>query len=145
MMMKLMLCAAAMLAMGAQSHTALMGGAGGASGLRLAASDVQVGGDAYRGSSLGHGVERVPTSLRLRGGAELGKGDKRWIVENRQDGKNVGSWHWEERDMLTWTKQRLVEELLGLTVEMRGADDLALSLSIWSCQFGATRLVPLRS
>ena len=98
MMLKLTLCvAAAMLAAGAQSHTAaamlaagahshtasFVGGAGGEVGLRLAANDAQVIGDASR-RHCGAGVERVPTSLRLRGGAEIGKGDKRWIVENRQ-------------------------------------------------------------
>ena len=133
MMIKLTLCvAAAMLAAGAHSHTAaFVGGIGGEAGLRLAASDAQVIGDTSQ-NRWGSGVERVPTSLRLRGGAEIGKGDKRWIVENRQDGKNVGSWHWEERDMLVWTKQRLREELLGLAVEMRGAQDsVSWVLPVW--------------
>ncbi len=42
--------------------------------------------------------------LRLRGGAEVGKGDPRWIVKELEDGKNVGAWHWEERDMLPFAR-----------------------------------------
>ena len=42
--------------------------------------------------------------LRLRGGAEVGKGDPRGIVQEREDGKNVGAWHWEERDMLPFAR-----------------------------------------
>jgi hypothetical protein len=45
-----------------------------------------------------------PDNLRLRGGAEVGKGDPRWIVKEREDGKNVGAWHWEERDMLPFAR-----------------------------------------
>jgi hypothetical protein len=26
--------------------------------------------------------------------AEIGKGDPRWIVDNRVDGRNVNAWHW---------------------------------------------------
>jgi hypothetical protein len=26
--------------------------------------------------------------------AKLGEGDARWIVAERQDGTNVGAWHW---------------------------------------------------
>lgn len=44
------------------------------------------------------------TQLRLRGGAEVGKGDPRWIVKERDDGKNVGAWHWEERDMFPFAR-----------------------------------------
>jgi activator of HSP90 ATPase len=54
--------------------------------------------------------------MRLRGGAEAGKGDPRWIVQDREDGKNVGNWHWEERDMMMWTR----EQLKNLTAGVRG-------------------------
>ncbi|KAI8474912.1 MAG: activator of Hsp90 ATPase [Monoraphidium minutum] len=37
--------------------------------------------------------------------------DPRWLVQNREDGKNVGGWHWEERNVMAWAKQQL-EELL---------------------------------
>ena len=26
--------------------------------------------------------------------AKIGEGDARWIVEQREDGRNVNSWHW---------------------------------------------------
>jgi len=26
--------------------------------------------------------------------AEFGKGDPRWIVNEREDGRNVNAWHW---------------------------------------------------
>ena len=32
--------------------------------------------------------------------------------QERADGKNVGGWHWQERDVLPWAQQRL-QELLG--------------------------------
>lgn len=31
--------------------------------------------------------------------ARVGEGDPRWIVSQRDDGKNVNSWHWEEKDL----------------------------------------------
>ncbi len=49
-------------------------------------------------------VESMGLILRLRGGAEVGKGDPRWIVKELEDGKNVGAWHWEERDMLPFAR-----------------------------------------
>ena len=57
-------------------------------------------------------------TMRLRGGAEVGKGDKRWIVQDREDGQNVGSWHWEERNMLPWAKEQLPRLALGARGEM---------------------------
>lgn len=51
--------------------------------------------------------------LRLRGGAEKGKGDPRWIVTDREDGKNVGAWHWEEKDMFAWSKAHLIDSIQG--------------------------------
>jgi hypothetical protein len=51
-------------------------------------------------------VESMGLMLRLRGGAEVGKGDPRWIVKELEDGKNVGAWHWEERDMLPFARLR---------------------------------------
>ena len=62
--------------------------------------------------------QTLQTLMRLRGGAEAGKGDPRWIVQDRQDGKNVGSWHWEERDMMMWAREQLPELALGARGEM---------------------------
>jgi len=44
--------------------------------------------------------------------AEQGKGDERWIVNERTDGRNVNSWHWEEKQRLPWAKERLEALLL---------------------------------
>mmetsp|Transcript_8598 Transcript_8598/g.18276 ORF Transcript_8598/g.18276 Transcript_8598/m.18276 type:complete len:163 (-) Transcript_8598:1100-1588(-) len=50
--------------------------------------------------------------------AKWGEGDPRWVVEHRNDGKNVNSWHWEETSKLEWTKQRLSELLPGLSADL---------------------------
>jgi len=46
-----------------------------------------------------------------------GQGDPRWIVAERQDGKNVNNWHWTESDYTTWAKGRLVELLDGIVID----------------------------
>ena len=45
--------------------------------------------------------------------AKWGEGDKRWLVEEREDGTNVNNWHWKETDVLPWAKNRLTELLLA--------------------------------
>ena len=68
--------------------------------------------------------------------------DPRWLVQERQDGSNVNGnrqlkadwgsasgtenshpagWHWEEKNQLAWSKQKLEELLVGLPVEMSAA------------------------
>lgn len=42
-----------------------------------------------------------------------GQGDKRWIVEDREDGTNVNHWHWNEYDVSSWATNRLKEMLSG--------------------------------
>lgn len=54
--------------------------------------------------------------------AKWGEGDPRWLVEHRSDGKNVNGWHWEEKNKLEWSKQRLAELLVGLTRDVNGGD-----------------------
>jgi hypothetical protein len=44
--------------------------------------------------------------------AEPGKADERWIVKEREDGRNVNCWHWEEKNRLPWAKERLETLLL---------------------------------
>lgn len=72
--------------------------------------------------------------------------DPKWIVQDRQDGSNVNGvihiacslagrppqstplhevlvghpagWHWEEKNQLGWSKQKLEELLVGLLVDM---------------------------
>ncbi|GFR49760.1 hypothetical protein Agub_g11921 [Astrephomene gubernaculifera] len=48
--------------------------------------------------------------------AKWGEGDPRWLVEHREDGKNVNGWHWEEKDRKEWTKSRLAELFSGLVL-----------------------------
>jgi len=45
--------------------------------------------------------------------AKIGEGDSRWIVEHRDDGANVNSWHWSEKDITPWAKRRVKELLVG--------------------------------
>jgi len=49
--------------------------------------------------------------------AKIGEGDPRWIVEAREDGKNVNQWHWTEIDYTNWVKNRLCELLENLAIE----------------------------
>mmetsp|Transcript_12156 Transcript_12156/g.30794 ORF Transcript_12156/g.30794 Transcript_12156/m.30794 type:complete len:116 (-) Transcript_12156:1229-1576(-) len=62
-----------------------------------------------------------------------GEGDPRWIVEEREDGKNLNAWHWEERNLLPWIKSRLPHFLVSEC--HRGADEKDV-LSIVKVQFG---------
>eukprot|EP00871_Galdieria_phlegrea_P001915 jgi/Galph1/2724/GphlegSOOS_G1423.1 len=47
--------------------------------------------------------------------ARLGQGDKRWIVQDREDGTNVNHWHWDEHDVTSWSCSRLKELLTSRT------------------------------
>jgi activator of HSP90 ATPase len=47
--------------------------------------------------------------------AKWGEGDQRWIVNDHGgQGRNVGSWHWEEKNRMEWTRERLSQLLEGL-------------------------------
>ncbi|WIA28277.1 hypothetical protein OEZ86_010830 [Tetradesmus obliquus] len=46
--------------------------------------------------------------------------DPRWLVQHRDDGKNVNGWHWEEKNRLEWTKQRLRELLPAIPAAETG-------------------------
>merc|ERR1712000_531430 len=48
--------------------------------------------------------------------AKLGEGDPRWLVKERNDGKNVGDWHWTEGDLTPWAKETLTKRLGELTL-----------------------------
>jgi hypothetical protein len=48
--------------------------------------------------------------------AKMGEGDDRWLVKDREDGANVNGWHWQEKDCLPWSKERLGSLLDGLPV-----------------------------
>ncbi|EKX34644.1 hypothetical protein GUITHDRAFT_90426 [Guillardia theta CCMP2712] len=75
-------------------------------------------------------LARPCPTLRLRGGAEVGKGDPRWIVQDREDGRNCGSWHWEERDMMPWSRQQLAERVKGVRSEMSNFEGLSGYLEV---------------
>ncbi|PRP89632.1 hypothetical protein PROFUN_00896 [Planoprotostelium fungivorum] len=49
--------------------------------------------------------------------AAVGQGDPRWIVQQREDGKNVNNWHWTETDYTAWVKNRLTELIVNQTFE----------------------------
>ncbi|CAF3421656.1 unnamed protein product [Rotaria socialis] len=49
--------------------------------------------------------------------AEWGKGDPRWIVEDRPDATNPNNWHWKEKNATQWSKDKFKELLIGLKIE----------------------------
>ncbi|MEW5320019.1 MAG: hypothetical protein WDW38_011124 [Sanguina aurantia] len=52
--------------------------------------------------------------------AKWGEGDPRWVVESRDDGKNVNGWHWEEKNIKAWGRQRLIELLSEVSADLEG-------------------------
>ena len=40
--------------------------------------------------------------------ARVGEGDPRWIVNERSDGSNVNSWHWDQKDKTNSAKDALI-------------------------------------
>lgn len=48
--------------------------------------------------------------------AKLGEGDNRWIVKERNDGTNCNGWHWSEKNLTDWSKERLGELLCDIVV-----------------------------
>ena len=48
--------------------------------------------------------------------AKVGEGDERWIVKEREDGANVNGWHWSEKNLTEWAKERLTELLSDIVV-----------------------------
>jgi len=53
--------------------------------------------------------------------AKLGEGDDRWIVKERDDGKNCNNWHWSETNLTEWSKERLTELLVGIVAIDEGS------------------------
>ncbi|CAF0724882.1 unnamed protein product [Brachionus calyciflorus] len=49
--------------------------------------------------------------------AKWGQGDPRWIVEERADATNVNNWHWTEKNATPWSRDKLKELLIGLSIE----------------------------
>lgn len=53
--------------------------------------------------------------------AKVGEGDDRWIVKDREDGKNCNNWHWSEISLTDWAKERLTERLVGIMAMEEGS------------------------
>lgn len=49
--------------------------------------------------------------------AKVGEGDSRWIVKEREDGKNVNNWHWSDTNCLKFANEGLKDRLSGLELE----------------------------
>lgn len=49
--------------------------------------------------------------------AKWGEGDPRWIVEEREDAKNVNNWHWTERDATAWSIEKIKDLLQAVKFE----------------------------
>lgn len=58
--------------------------------------------------------------------AKLGEGDARWIVQERADGTNVHGWHWQEKDVIKWSRTRLTE-LLSDQQLLKGEDQVEIT------------------
>ena len=62
--------------------------------------------------------------------AKWGEGDSRWLVQERDDGANVNGWHWQERNMMGWGKDRMSELLTAITFELPGSEGAARVVEI---------------
>lgn len=58
--------------------------------------------------------------------AKVGEGDARWIVSDRSDGKNVNSWHWEEKDLSKATHDAM--KSLFTDLSLHSADNFSLKI-----------------
>ncbi len=54
----------------------------------------------------------APTPVR---GAQIGEGDERWIVKEREDGRNCNNWHWTTKDVSAHTKEALTSALKAMS------------------------------
>jgi activator of HSP90 ATPase len=54
--------------------------------------------------------------------AKIGEGDPRWIVTDRGDGKNVNSWHWEEKDLTNAAHEALKQRFKDFAFPTNSAD-----------------------
>jgi len=61
--------------------------------------------------------------------AKIDEADPRWIVSDRTDGRNVNSWHWEERDLSKSTHEALKDIFKDFTL-LAAEDDNGMKLSI---------------
>jgi len=59
--------------------------------------------------------------------AEWGKGDPRWIVEERPDATNVNNWHWTEKNATQWSKDKLKALLQGMVMKKPGLGEVKIN------------------
>jgi len=48
--------------------------------------------------------------------AKVEDADQRWIVKERDDGKNCNNWHWTETNLTAWSEEQLSAKLKDLVV-----------------------------
>ena len=61
-------------------------------------------------------LDLFPLRSKTLNMAKIGEGDGRWIVKEREDGANVNGWHWSEKNLTEWAKERLTELLSDIVV-----------------------------
>ncbi|KAH3765350.1 inner centromere protein [Pelomyxa schiedti] len=62
--------------------------------------------------------------------ARIGETDPRWIVTNREDGTNVGAWHWVEKDCLPWFRETASDAFSASPLLSRGGDFVVTTKSV---------------
>ena len=75
-------------------------------------------------------IKRLKVFISFSGMAKWGQGDPRWIVEERDDAKNVNNWHWSEKNATQWSKDRIKKLLTGLVVETENCKCTKIRLEI---------------
>jgi activator of HSP90 ATPase len=48
--------------------------------------------------------------------AKFDAADPRWIVRDREDGRNVNMWHWDEKDINSLVKEKLSNSLTAVVI-----------------------------
>jgi len=59
--------------------------------------------------------------------AKWGEGDPRWIVEEREDAKNVNNWHWNEKDCTQWAKENIADFFKNVPVSNKQGATIEIS------------------
>ena len=48
--------------------------------------------------------------------AKIDEADARWIVKERDDGRNVNNWHWSETSYTEWAREKLGARFEGVAI-----------------------------
>lgn len=70
--------------------------------------------------------------------AKWGEGDSRWIVQERQDGANVNGWHWQEKNCMSWGKERMTQLVKELSFDLPNEEGSAKIVEISKFEGDAT-------